>query len=305
MMRSAAALLCLALLACGGSSGPATAPLPVRATTAGQSLLSFAPLGADLLLEVDLSRLRQNAVVGGLLSAVAAPGSDQRVDLLQQAEVALLCVYDIGGVPKQLILLRAEDENLAGTEVLAENIFAVGDSKLVSRAAGIQSSEDSMLADRELLRIRETVMPAEAKSASLRVSVRLDFDARVQIASKLSLSDVPVSIALWGDVVDDMALVAHLASDEAEDVPRLERAILGLRGRFAKNALLRFVGLSVPIREAKVRGQAKVVKVTLLVGPKRLQYVVGRLLKYLSRPGEPPRKEVPAAVPVAKSGSTP
>ncbi len=310
MMRWGAALLCLAALACGASDTPAPAPLPVRATTAGQSLLAFAPLGADLLLELDLARLRANPVVGGLLTAVAAPGDDQRVDLLQQAEVALLCVYDIGGVPKQLIIMRGTAKRLPGTVTLGEHIFAVGDDELLARASGIQGQKESVLADLALLRIRGRAMPAKAKSASLRVSIRLDFDARVAIASKLSLSDVPISIALWGDVVDDLAMVAHLASDEQADVPRLERAMRGLGSRFAANRLLRYLGLSVPIREARVQGGDKLVVVTLLVGPKRLQYVVSRLLKHLSKPVTQPeptatRPPIPASTPALTPASTP
>jgi hypothetical protein len=284
MMRLAAAWLCLALLACGGSSPPVVAPMPVRATTAGQGLLASAPMGADMLLELDLKRLRNNPVVGSLLASVASPNNSETVDLLRQAEVALLCVYDIGGVPKQLVILRSDEESLSGAVPLGEKLFAVGDAKLLAKAAGIQGPKESMLADLELLRLRDQVMPAEAKDAALRVSLRLDFDARVAIASKIQISDVPISVAVWGDVVDDMALIAHLGSDEVEDGPRLERAILGFRRRVAAHGFARGLGLSTPIREAQVTRVDKMVRVLVLLGPKRLQYVVNLLLKQLSNP---------------------
>jgi hypothetical protein len=244
--------------------------------------LASAPIGADLLLELDLKRLRDNPIVGNVLARVASPDNEATIDLLKQAEVALLCVYDIGEAPRQLIVLRSQAEELPGTVALGAHLFAVGDAQLLSLAAGIQGPEQSMLADVEILRLRDEVMPAEAKNASLRVSVRLDFDARVAIASKVSMSEVPVAFALWGDVVDDMALIAHLASDEVVEAPRLERAIVAVRKRIAAHAFSRSLGLSRPMLDARVTRDDKVVKVVVVLGPKRLQYVVDRLLKQLS-----------------------
>lgn len=284
MIRLGAALVCLVLLACGGTATPAAPIVLARATTAGQGLLSVAPIGADLLLELDLKRLRDNPVVGDVLSSVASPENAATVDLLQQAEVALLCVYNIGEAPRQLIILRSQAESLPGTVALGEKVFAVGDAELLSLAAGIQGPEQSMLADEEMLRLRNQVMPAEARSAALRVAVRLDFDARVAIASKVAMSEVPISMAVWGDVVDDMAVIAHLASEAQGEAPRLEKAVLALLKRVASHVFSRSLGLSTPISGARVTRDDKVVKVLVLLGPKRLQYVVTRLLKQLSNP---------------------
>ncbi len=284
MIRSGSALLCLVLLACSGAATPKVTPMVPRATTAAQDLLAVAPIGADLLLELDLKRLRDNPVVGDVLASVASPENAATVDLLQQAEVALLCVYDIGNVPKQLIVLRSQAEMLPGTVALGDKLFAVGDAQLLSLAAGIQGPEQSMLADDELLRLRGQPMPADAKNAAFRLSVRLDFDARVAIASKLSISEVPISVAVWGDVVDDMAIVAHLAAGASAEAPRLERAIVALRKRVADHVFSRALGLSAPLRGARVTRDDKTVKVVVLLGPERLQYVVARLLKQLSNP---------------------
>lgn len=288
MNKTQAALLSLTLLvcgvACGASSAPVEVPVPTRTKTAGETLLGSAPLGADLLLELDLKRLRSNPVVGSLLESVAPPESQHTADLLQQADVALLCVYDIGDVPKQLIVLRSDAERMPGAVSLGNRLYAVGDAQLLSRAEGLQSAEQSMAADRELLRLRAEVMPAKAEAATLRLVARLDFDARVSIASQIAISDVPVSVAVWGDVVDDLAVVAHLGSDEDADTPRLERAIGGLRTSLAKNALARALGLAAPLRNAQVTRSGKDVRVVLVLGPKRLQLFVRRLLRHLSNP---------------------
>jgi hypothetical protein len=241
-------------------------------------------MGADLILEVNLARLRANAVVGPLLASVAAPESLNTVDLLQLAEVALLCVYDIGGAPKQLVILRAKGGDLPGAASLGDGLYAVGDAALLARAEGLQGPEQSLAADPELLRLRAEVMPAKARAATLRLAARLDFDARVAIASKIAISDVPVSVAAWGDVVDDLALVAQLGTDEEADVPRLERAMAGLQKSLAANAFARYLGLSAPLRDARVTRGAQSLQVVLLLGPKRLQLVVGRLLRHLTNP---------------------
>lgn len=282
MTRLWVAILCLLLLACGSSSAPVAETVSLRAPTAGQSLLASAPLGADLLLEVNLQRLRENPVVGGLLAKVAPPDALENVDLLQQADVALLLVYDVGTSPRQLVILRSREDTLPGAVALGEKVFAVGDEKLLALAAGIQGPDQSMLADRELLRLSDAAMPGAAKDASLRLALRLDFDARVSIASKVNISEVPTSVAVWGDVVDDLAVIAYLGSDEAADSVKLEGAIRKLRGRIAAHPFVRSLGLGPSILKSRIMADGKLVKVLILVSPKRLQSVVTRLLKQLS-----------------------
>ena len=263
MKFSLLAWLVLGLVACGGAPTVTELP-PPTAVTVGESLFSLAPLGADLMVEVDLRRLRDNPVVGSVLSTMAPPPSPTSYDLLQLADAALLCVYDIGGAAKQLVILRSSQELGGGAVLLGKGLYAVGDADLVKRSEGIQSAAQTMAADTGLLRLRAGVMPEKAESASLRLAARLDFDARVAIAAKVAVSDVPVSIAVWADVVDDLALVANLATEDEGDAPRLERAIVGLRHILAKGRLVRYLGLAKPVRDARVTRSSEGVQVVFL-----------------------------------------
>lgn len=282
------AVLCvsLSLAACGGSETAALMPLPERIATSGDALLSSAPHGADLLLEVDLARLRNNSVVGTVLKALSGPEGQRQIaegDLVAQADSLLVCVYGIGDAAKQLILVQAtEGRELAGAAAIGNGRYAVGDAELVARAVAVGTGQgESMLADIEMLRLRATIMPEAAKAAAVRAVARLDFDARVSVASRVGMSEVPVALALWGDVVDDLAIVASVTGESDASFERLKGALLKLRNRIAKRPLVRYLGLGPPLASARLIRSGKAVQVVFVVSPKRLALVAERLLLQL------------------------
>ncbi len=283
-----AALFVLSQLsACGGAASSAiTAPLPERAATSGDALLSSAPHGADLLLEVDLARLRNNKVVGTVLKALGGPGVGDPLtegDLIAQADSMLVCVYGVGDSAKQLVLVQAvEGRELAGAADIGDGRYAVGEPGLVARAVAVGTGQgESMLADTEMLRLRADIMPAAAKDAVVRAVARLDFDARVSIASRVGMSEVPVSLALWGDVVDDLAIVASVAGESDASHHRLTKAVLKLKQRVAQRPLIRYLGLSRPLSSARVVRSGNAVQVVFVLSPKRLAFVAQRLVQQL------------------------
>jgi hypothetical protein len=279
-----AVLASLCLLACGAASTRVREPLAARAKTAGDSLLASVPVGADLVLEVDLRRLRDNPVVGPLLQKLSPPEPLESSDLLQVADAAVLCVYDIGQGPRQLVLLRVARERVAGARRLGAELFALGDAELLNRAEALPGDGASMAGDRGFLRLRSQPMPAKAESAALRLALRLDFDARVSVAAQVEMSDVPVSVSVWGDVVDDLAIVADLATEEAAGIGRLQRALEGMRSRLASAVWIRYLGLAPALQEARVIRSARGVRVVFLIRPKRLALVIDRILKQLAKP---------------------
>ncbi len=286
-MKVAAALCLLALLGCGGSSTavPST-PLPVRAHTAGQELLAKAPLGADLILEIDLARLRDNAALGPLLTGLAAPKSLGSIDLLQGAEAALICVYDIGDDPRQLIVLQmdAQPEEFGQEQTirsLGNGYWGIGDSALLRQAEALTDSSGSMLMDSAARRMREQVMPSAADNAAFRLVARLDFDARVALASKVGVSEVPVSIAVWADVVDDLAIVMDLATEEEGADARLAGAMEALRSRLARQAYVRYLGLSDAVRKIRILRTPKGMRAVFVLPPKSLARFVQRVERQL------------------------
>ena len=272
-------------MACGAATEPVVSPLPERATTAGDGQLSAAPLGADLILEVDLARLRNNAVVGTILTALSGPDQREQIvegDLLTQADALLVCVYGIGDSAKQLVLVQAiEGQELSGAAAVGESRYAVGDPELVAQAVAVGAGQgESMLTDVELLRLRADIMPSEAAGAAVRAVARLDFDARVAVASRVGMSEVPISLALWGD----LAIVASVAGESDVSYSRLAGALDKLRVRMAKRPLIRYLGLASPLASARVIRSGKSVKVVFLLSPKRLALVAERLLRQLQSP---------------------
>ena len=280
------ALLALASLHCGNTSPQTSKPLPERPSTPGDNLLAAAPLGADLLLEVDLARLRDNEVVGSVLKVLSAPGGQSTLakgDVLGQGRSLLVCVYGIGDLAKQLLLVEAmEGVELSGAAPIRQGLYAVGDPELISRAVALRGSGGaSMLEDIELLRMRAEVMPAGAKHAAVRAVARLNFDARVAVASRVGMSEVPVALALWGDVVDDLAIVARVTGETEDSHQRLARALLTLRKQITKAPLVRHLGLAPALAAARLSRLGATVQLVFVLSPKRLKFAAQRLVQQL------------------------
>ena len=287
----------VALCACGSSSEPPPErpiPVPARAATAGNALLALAPAGADVVLEVDLARLRQNQVVGPVLARLSALGGDETeragtgeapalplvagadfassLAILRSVDAIVICAYDVGteraraltlmtGVgADQLALVRDRGRRLdtgAGPDAPGP-VWAMGPLELLDQASALSAgSEPSLAEDRALLAVRARVMPPAAPGASLRAAARLSFEARVALAGQLGLDRVPANMALWGDVADDLAIVAAFGTDPGE-ASSLARALTSLRARIAglpwlRERYLHFTALSIDIREGKKR----------------------------------------------------
>ena len=83
--------------------------MPARAPTAGDAVLAQLPGGADLLVELDLARLRGNPTVGALaeqLLADPAAGLVLSTDApLARADSVVIAGYDLGtsGAHTQMI----------------------------------------------------------------------------------------------------------------------------------------------------------------------------------------------------------
>jgi hypothetical protein len=283
-LRSLTAAALLALCSCGGAS---SAPeIPYRKPTAVEPLLAVIPAGPDLLVEADIQRVRANAEVGKVLSALSAPASraadlsQTGYDLLRETDQAVLAVYDIGDTSRQIIAVRARRPP-PGARQVGEDLYAIGDDDLLARSEAVAvGAEPSVQSDTQLLVLRARAMPEAAESASLRMALRLDFDARVHLASQVSMSEVPVSISGWADVVDDLALVAELGAANPKEAIRLRKAARKMLGKLARLRSLRLLGLSPALVSARVEGSNDSVRVVLLLSPGRLRLVVSRILQH-------------------------
>jgi hypothetical protein len=120
-------------------------------------------------------------------------------------------------------------------------------------------------------------MPAKAQGAAIRGAARLDFNARVALARRLNLDAVPVSISLWGDVADDLALVAVLGAENANEAKELATAAEHFRDRLAGHPALVKFAVGNLLRRAHVEVKGKTARVMLVIGPQRLARTVAKL----------------------------
>jgi hypothetical protein len=295
----------LALLAvlCGCSNGPAlepAPPIPDRVETAGDRLLNLVPAGSSAIIEIDVHRLRSNAVVGGLVTAVAAqPDEPDRPELLrlllgilQHSDAALIAVYDLGkDEARMLVLLRDLKAAGRGTAVkLDAHTHAMGPPELVERARELAGGapRPSAAADNELLVLRARAMPEKATGAWLRATARLSFDARVELASRFGLDAVPQRVSVWADVADDLAIVALLGGDTEREAQQLGEQVRGSLQQVREAPAAARLLLSPVVRGLTVKVGGLVARTTVVIGPRALQAMVDSLLPMFERKDPPP-----------------
>lgn len=299
-----------ALGACGGDRGGPTTPaapgvivVPKRAKTAGDPMLAYLPAGADVVVELDLGRLRANDVLGELatrfladvyavneLDPLAAVGGSIPAGPLARADVVVLASYR-AGTPEAVtigLLVGGEmkPEEMYGAADLGNGVLAVAPPEqqeaLRAVAAG---TADGLDEDLELLALRALGMPAKAEGAVLRVTAQLEFDARIALASQLGADTAPAEISVWGDVADDVAVVAVLEAPDddgaAKGAERIAEQLRGYFGELANEPDSLALGLSPAIRRFQVETRAARVKVVALIGPRRLSRVVARAKRFL------------------------
>jgi hypothetical protein len=298
-------LALLALAAC--STGPALQPapeVPERAETAGDRLLGLLPEGPSAIIEIDADRLRRNAVVGRVLAALAGR-PDQADDpellrlllgILRHSDAAVIAVYDAGkDSARMLVLLRnLAPAGRAGTTRVNADIHALGPPELVARARELAGGAPGPAAgdDPEWLAMRARPMPEKATGAWLRISARLSFDARVNLASRFDLDAVPARFALWADVADDLAFVGLLGGDTEREAMQLAEELRAstarVRGAPAAARLL----FGPVVAGLTVKATGLIARATVVVGPRALEALVASLLPLLE-----PGKEAPPSAP--------
>jgi hypothetical protein len=275
----AATSLVAVLAACGGASQPAAPPVevPARTATAGDELLAVVPAGAELILELDIARLRANAAVGPVVTAMAGQSSfGLGFDLVRDADTVVMASYSLGSAEAATLTVVRGDRvgQLREARRLDDRTAALGPASLLDRAeAAATGSEPSMAADAGFLRLRTAAMPEAAPGASLRATARLDFDARVGLASMFDLDAAPVTVSIWGDVADDLAVVALLRGDDPGDARELTAEVEAWRARWSRAPALSIVFRTL-VSAIEVAPKGDVARAVLVIGPRRLEQLV-------------------------------
>src|SRR5437868_11983325 len=164
------------------------------------------PQGAQVVIEVDLARLRANPVVGAVVTrALADPDAGETSEApaaawlrgalrgaapespLVAADQLVLAAYGVGTAQAATLTLLAAPRDIAGAARVAEGVYALGPPEWIDQAeqrvamAGAGAAGFAIRAAPELLALRAHAMPAEAPGASLRMTAQLSFDARIAL----------------------------------------------------------------------------------------------------------------------------
>ncbi len=108
-----ALVMAVVMVGCGGgtSTSSTTQVIPERALTVGDALLTSLPAGAEILVELDLARLRANPIIGGIATdLLAAPpaiaGAPEAP--IDGATAVALAAYRVGTPAATTITVVAE-----------------------------------------------------------------------------------------------------------------------------------------------------------------------------------------------------
>ncbi len=297
---------------CGGAAKapPITAAARPAAPTAGDRILPLLPAGAQVIVEIDLARLRANPVVGALVARALAsddlpglptgtPGSP-----LAQADVVVLASYGVGTSQAATLTVLVTTAPVEGAIRLADDLVVLGPpawtaqvearAALATVAAAQGTRSVPLVAAPALLRLRDQAMPPKAPGAALRVTATLSFEARVALARQTGLDAPPARLSVWADVVDDLAIIIDADADDPGDrkpikkgarrTDRLETGLRGLLAAVAEVPAIRALGLPVSLRRARLVAKGSWVRTIISIGPTHLGRVVQRARAYLEEP---------------------
>jgi hypothetical protein len=315
------ALAALPVVACGGERPVPVAPAESAPVTASERILAMLPQGAQVVIEVDLARLRANPVVGAVVTRAlaertAALPAGVPASPLAGADQVVLAAYGVGTAQAATLTVLAAPRELADTTRIADGFYAVGPAdwvEQVQQRVALASTGEATLAltaPAELLELRRRAMPEQAPGAALRVTARLPFDARVALARQTGLDAAPARLSAWADVADDLAVVIDCDAEDPGDrragarrgdaPKRLEAALRGVLAAVAEQPAVRALGLPPSLTGARLVVRGSWVRTIIAIGPARLRRVAERAAELLRRaapaaPPDPPNPNPPAS----------
>ncbi|MFN0252789.1 MAG: hypothetical protein ACKV2T_38295 [Kofleriaceae bacterium] len=334
-------LVCIVLAtACGGSKAKPTITEPERTelVSTADRILPLLPEGAQVIVEVDLARLRANPAVGALVTQIVTgdaplaplPDDVPRISLAH-ADTMVMASYGVGTSSAATVIVVATTPStttsessessgassgtssgessgapppIPGAIPLADGLVVLGPAEWTAQVearaaiAGITGANTTPTigVTKDLRALRDHAMPAKAPGASLRITARLPFDARVALGRATGLETPPAQMSIWGDVVDDMVFIIDLdasdpgdrtkppAKDASSATKRMEASLRGVLAGLANETAIRLVGLAPSLEGAEIVTRGSWVRAIIAVGPKRLGRVVERAKAFLATP---------------------
>lgn len=291
------ALLVLAVAACGGRGrrgASAGSAATLRPATVADRMIALLPDGVQLLVELDFARLRANETVGEVATkALAQLGEDAKLpglpmavqgSPLANADMVVMAAYGVGTPDAATVTLLATKQDIPNATPLAEGIVAIGPPEWVAQleARAAIAAQGPLAPSLSLMSLRDHAMPAKAPGAVLRVTARLPFDARVALAQQMGLPTAPAQVSVWGDVVDDVAIIidadaADPGDKKAKDAAnRLAQAMNALLASLGDEPAFRALGLTGALRDVRMITERTWVRTIITVGPRQLVRAVER-----------------------------
>ncbi|HEY5950698.1 MAG TPA: hypothetical protein VIV40_34640 [Kofleriaceae bacterium] len=300
-MKLAVAVLAFLIAACGGRArpGPATTRATAPATLAERVIALF-PDGAQLLVEIDLARLKANPTVGPVATRVLAEmGEDTKVpglpmamqgSPLAHADLVVLAAYGVGTAQAASVTILATKDEITGGVKLADGLVALGPPEWTAQieARAAIAAQQPLMPSLALMQLRDHAMPDKAPGAVLRVTAQLPFDARIALARQTGVEAAPAQLSIWADVVDDLAIIidgdaADPGDKKAKDAAgRLSRALTAVLESAAREPALQVLGLTSALRDARTITQRTWVRTIITVGPRQLTRAVERATALLN-----------------------
>jgi hypothetical protein len=288
-MKLAVAVCAAAVAVAACSHAPAKMPTvagPPRVLTPADKLVGLLPDGAQVVVELDLARLRDNAVIGAVVRralAEIAVSTDVQLPMklpttpLVDTSYVVLAAYGVGTSDAATITLLATPHDVAGSHHVMDGVVAYGPeawlAQLDARAAIAERTPIGP--SEEMLRLRERAQPTGSTGAAIRISARLSFDARIALARQTGVEIAPAQLSAWADVADDLAVVVD-ADAGGESPAKLAGEVRGVLGELGESPALRALGLPGALDGARQTRQGSWIRTVVTVGPAHLKRVVAR-----------------------------
>lgn len=290
-------VLAVLAVACGGGGArqlPATRPAHSHVVTGTEHVLALLPEGAQLVVEIDLKRLRGNPVVGEVASkALAELGADSRIpgvpmavrgSPLAGADTIVMAAYGVGTVDAATLTVLQTTQNLADSTRIAPDLVAIGPDDWVGQlqARAAIDAQHALTPNDDLMKLRDHAMPPGATGAVIRVTARLPFDARIAFARQTGLDAAPAQLSVWGDVADDLAIVVDADAADPGDklgkdaAKRLAQTFQTTLEAVAEDSTIKALGVPTSLSGAHLVTQGTWVRAIVAVGPHHLERAVER-----------------------------
>src|SRR5260221_5514369 len=163
----------------GGTTAKPIAPTPPAPMSTIDRMVALLPDGAQIIVEIDLTRLRANAVVGGvvgdaLVKSHASLPALSGLATLEHASAVVFAAYGVGTAQAITVALLAAHEDVASAMRLTPDIIALGPmdwvAQLATRAA---IGGDKLTVPTDLRELRARAEPKGANRAVIRATAPL------------------------------------------------------------------------------------------------------------------------------------